>query len=399
MKKKITRMSDSEFLCIDQENGHTDTLTNDEVRTGSITPTTFQSKEFEQSLNDIWYKDTYSYNQYSVVKFGINERSTMLNLPSSSIASKEESESSKLLKTRDIKNINFETVEINILEKAIDYLSDNRMVLVNIFARTSGGKIKSDGTLPEVHTVVLYKNNPDTSTGISDIIVIDPSNSAFSSHLSKFNDNRLNGCSWKISTLPIDPQKILKIYEAPSEVPKGTNFDEYRNCTDIAVKIAFGLQTLSDGFKISVNDLCNSSFIKNLSNIDDINPHIFYDKIEVPTKNGGQKICNHPTRIQQASDPELVSMFHLLERTIDNEVKILDEFNLISNTLIKLGLNSNRNSIDDSESLDNHITNISKGDSNINYQGQLSQLQLCYRNCSEVIDDKATILLGTGEWT
>ncbi len=396
MKKKITRMSDSEFLCIDQENGHTDTLTNDEVRTGSITPTTFQSKEFEQSLDDIWYKDTYSYNQYSVVKFGINERSTMLNLQSSSIASKEESESSKLIRTRDIKNINFETDEINILKKAIDYLSDNRMVLVNIFARTSDGKIKSDGTLPEVHTVVLYKNEPDHA-GISDIIVIDPSNSAFSSHLSKFNYNKPNDCSWKISTLPIEPQKILKIYEAPSEFTKGTNFDQYRNCTDIAVKIAFGLQTLPDVYEISVDNLPDFRFIRNLSNLDNVNPHIFYEKIQVLTKNGGPKTCNYPTRIQQASDPKIVSMFDLLERTIDNEVKVFRKYNLVEKALLELGLDLDTNGHSTDESLNNYIINI--GTSTAGYQSQLEALQSCYRKCSEVIDNEARELLGTGEWS
>lgn len=94
---------------------------------------------------------------------------------------------------------------------------------------SNNGCIKVEGGVPEIHTVVLYKNpiidasaqvEPTATSNtavaaISDhpieILVIDPSNFLFSSHLSNFNIQRDLGTE---KLLKVTYDKMLKILPA-----------------------------------------------------------------------------------------------------------------------------------------------------------------------------------------
>ncbi len=167
-------------------------------------------------------------------------------------------------------------LEKGIIQQAINFLdySKSKTVLIDIFARHSKdgtydesynadkgkafktGQIKytKDGNI-ETHTLLLYKQDDN-------ILAIDPSNAEFSSIVIGEN-----------SRLSICLSKDFKIY-----TPKGdTGFTKYswRDCIDIAVKLAFNLNKYSPhivlkeihGFKfIDDNSLKNNIAIETITN-------------------------------------------------------------------------------------------------------------------------------------
>ena len=121
------------------------------------------------------------------------------------------------------------SIEKNIVTQAINYLdnTENKTVLVDLFVRDKGtGKIKfTKKNDIETHSVVLYKQDYN-------YLIIDPNNAEFSSVLIGAHDN-----------IKICISKDFKIY-----VPKnstGYELDSWRDCIDIAVKLAFNLNKCS----------------------------------------------------------------------------------------------------------------------------------------------------------
>ena len=185
----------------------------EETRHYSITPTTFDERVFENDFDNLWFMDQYQCKGAIATRFGINAASSQIMTSITGDKIKVAGEGSGATSTvksagyrkEDAKAIHLASFEIELLHKAIDYLvaSDNHAVLVDILARVNGGSnngcIKMQDNLPEIHTVVLYKNPPQLtamsidqgagaaapSSNIShNILVIDPSNFLFSSHLS-----------------------------------------------------------------------------------------------------------------------------------------------------------------------------------------------------------------------
>ena len=107
-------------------------------------------------------------------------------------------------------------------------------MLVDIFVRDSSGiigKIKDSTHTIDTHTIVLFKN-PDGK-----LIVIDPSNSSLSSHIADlYNVDIFADTDFYV------PKREIRIYEGDKEAG-------YRDCVDIAVKIASGLQQHEGGIK------------------------------------------------------------------------------------------------------------------------------------------------------
>ena len=186
----------------------------------SITPTTFDERIFENTIDNLWFIDKYLCETESATRFGINISSSQImpSIASDGIKILDESSSaastvkSVSYRPEEAKKILLASLEVELLHKAILYLMESNIktVLVDIFARINGGpsngaiKIK-DGKL-ETHTVVLYKNpiidtvDPTEATSVASaeaanatatnhvqIFVIDPSNFLFSSHVSNLN--------------------------------------------------------------------------------------------------------------------------------------------------------------------------------------------------------------------
>ena len=165
-----------------------------------------------------------------------------------------------------------------------------KTVLVDIFARdekTSVIKLEGNGA-PEVHTVVLYLQQ---DSGRDQVLVIDPSNSEFSKHLAGNSDLIFLPHTGILPREVLVPPTQVKIYSPPSGAVTGPNPDSPRECTDIAVKLAFGLNKHTG--IIDIRDLVSVPAIKQITNNDTINENLFFLPIEALA------------RIRQASSDDL----------------------------------------------------------------------------------------------
>ena len=140
---------------------------------------------------------------------------------------------------------------------------DTKVVLIDIFAREDSGKVKfqTDGN-PETHTIILCKGKK-AQTEVDAILVIDPNNSAFSSHLfTQYSDSNP-----KLEIVGSNK----KIYQPVSNIGKFINSS--RDCIDIAIKLAYKLQGLesnnisftSQGVEI-FNEKEANEIVKSISN-------------------------------------------------------------------------------------------------------------------------------------
>jgi hypothetical protein len=285
-----------------------------EISQYSITPTTLKTRIFEKSLEEPLFREHYRYNDNSVVRYGINASATKVNLKESTILDEsttlidttikvEKSVKSSQYKAEDAKKVTLHSLEKCLATQAINYLleSNNKTVLIDIFARDNGKvKILKD-EIPEMHAVVLYKNPLDID-GKHEILVIDPSNFTYSSHLSNLNTQLEHKLLSKIVTL----HKTLQIYK-PIKDCTGGNLDQYRDCIDIAVKLAFGFNMQKEQM-IDFNDLKDHDVIKMISNIPDIDRSIIVKNLAV--------------RIKQASDIDIVKKFDRCTEVINKSQEI-----------------------------------------------------------------------------
>ncbi|MCC2646545.1 MAG: hypothetical protein K0R02_610 [Rickettsiaceae bacterium] len=303
---------------------------------GSITPTTVRKtkelitmKAFEEV--PLCFKFFYEYindkgEVNEVLRFGLNPKAIKADFDKKEILSepvyimaysdKPVSVSSSRYGREEASKIKLHSLEKELLKEAIAYLSksESNTVVVDIFARANGViKAQASGDV-EVHSVVLYKALTNEE-GRVQIVVIDPSNFLFSSHLSNINDEL------DISAEIITLHKALQIYKAEGKV--GPEFDEYRDCIDIAVKLAFGLNNTKPDIDVNIlkNDKGNPQniiktldIIKMISNQDSID--IAFPKIK------------HPVRIKQTSDLNETAKFFEAERTVK---LTLDKIEKLSN--------------------------------------------------------------------
>ena len=318
----------------------------EEIEHHSITPTTFNERVFEEDLDNWWYKDEYKTGGNHVVHFGINATSSRIisdtipynagenlsaiitsgKIPVARVVSDSRSIPSSTSTSSKPPAIMLCVQEKQLLQKAVDYLlssDEHYTVLLDILARERGPgddyatAIMNERSL-DVHTVVLYRNPvvsaesaDPTSTDASAsaarmqdvVLVIDPSNFAFSSHLSQFVS--LNPAQ---QVAIIAPTHKTQIYKATGRV--GPHPDEYRNCTDIAVKIAFGLnatypmlvpQGIVTYTKGILENITACPVLQEVSNTK-MDANILGDNLHV--------------RMKQSSHPEIAKLFNDMARVV-----------------------------------------------------------------------------------
>lgn len=213
------------------------------------------------------------------------------------------------------KGVVHHSLEKSLLEKAVKHLlstENAKTVLVDIFAREKGAvKFEqyagSSKQVVEVHTVVLYKQSSSVKDKY-DLVVIDPSNSVFSSHLS--NEDISGALNIKELNKIITPQKkAVQIYKAvKGKVGDGPG--EYRDCVDIAAKLAFGFNKA--GGIMDVNKLHNHPVVKSISNSNKIDESFF--------------ALDGAFRIKQTSDKGVVDKVNKLEELIHRSIKTVGAF-------------------------------------------------------------------------
>lgn len=214
---------------------------------------------------------------------GISSIHATTNIPEGSVTSGGSRGSKKSGKEKEVPHL-LHPIEIINIRKALESLnvSNNKAALIDIFARLDDGKIRIDDTKgrAEIHTVVLYKQEiTDEDNKQPQILIIDPSNSQFSKHLaSNFGLVFLEGIG--ISSIEISaPPKTVKIYSPAPGKSTGPNPSDSRDCTDVAVKIALGLNSCEE--IINIKDLASVPVIQEITNNISYNENLFFGS-EIP---------------------------------------------------------------------------------------------------------------------
>ncbi|MDX2050686.1 MAG: hypothetical protein SFT93_05930 [Rickettsiaceae bacterium] len=338
------------------------------IQTHSITPTTFEYREFDEDITSSnLFVDHYTCDSSSILRFGINSSASLIEqLHAENIRTFAESPGLVQSTTRSekytpeqVRNVLLSGIECELLNRAIAHLMQDpniQTVLIDIFARVNGGasngmvKLKDD--IPETHTVLLYK-----PLGQKEIVVIDPNNFLFSSHLSNLNTipNTVLSEDLKIKTF----HTSTKIYVPNNNQGTGPHFYEYRNCIDVAAKIAFEIKALN-AMKLSqgegpilIDDIAhikNCEAIQNISNNIAIGTGLIFETI--------------PLRIKQSSDQNVRSKFSAID-------KIISKNYALCSSMEKIQLNIK----------ENYISILA---SQMSYEEILAQM--CQLNCS-IIDD------------
>jgi len=256
----------------------------------------------------ITYSDVYANESSEVTRFGIST-ATMEPLQSQSLAEiytpiekkggSVKSGGSKGIKDDQVPLKMLHPLEVFLIRDAIDYFksSGSKSVLVDIFARDDNGSIRIKDDKPETHTIVLYRN-------IEQIIVIDPSNPDFSKHI-PMNSIRLFRSDENLVEI-IAPLK-QKIYAPFDSENVGPRSDQYRDCIDLSVKIAFGLNRLQEN--IDISDIMSLGVIREITNQKKCNEELFFTD--------QQAIA----RIRQASDDIIRMEVNKIVECLDKQRK------------------------------------------------------------------------------
>lgn len=282
---------------------------------------------YEQNIdtidNSAIYKDLYSNNEgNTVLKHGIelssvkklaeiyNKQHNKLSLIKTQGSQTESKKSNKSNKEAQ-PDILLHPLEVKLIQDAITSLktSEQKTALIDIFARTDKEDINIDikTGIPETHTVVLYKNSEN------EVVIIDPSNSNFSRHIALNTNNELIDGTVRI----IAPEKEIKIYSPASKDKIGPNPDQYRDCIDIAVKLAFGLNKREG--KIDPIKLAELPVIQEITNQTVIN--------ETFEQNSGV------VRIRQASEDNVRYFSKKLIDKFNQQLKIVLQYKKAVDTI------------------------------------------------------------------
>jgi hypothetical protein len=230
------------------------------------------------------------------------------------------------------------TLEVLKLKNAIIDAIENKQkaILVDIFERNKDGTIaiekvqassqdimlSTDAYKPKTHTIVLCRKEILTNEDQCNFLVIDPSNSEFSKHLGILGVNKIiSGLLDKDIKLEVS-NKSYKIYEQNSKIGTGLGINKFRDCIDIAFKIAKNLNEYPEKVAFDVNDklpiIFDNSFlnkivqcITNNRDLDNSIEEALSDK----------KFLNYPFRGKQLTDLEKGQIFY------NNQVSVYKKIN------------------------------------------------------------------------
>lgn len=249
-------------------------------------------------------------------------------------------------------------LEVILIRKAIKKFDDGRKTIsVDIFERNEDGSIKtddgsknpSDKGMPAVHNLVLCKQG-------NQILLLDPSSSAFSMHI-LFNTEIINAnlssdepdeeeevSEAKAYPAPAEEEghvdqtdnadfiefvgssNLLKIYSAPQNIETGPAPNQARDCINIAYLISQYLE-LSDevvdfktfpvleGIQQITNQRLPKEFMK--TNKDHL---FFFELSDVPAD---QFVL---ARIRQSSNPEIRDLVHKCMVLMDKQIQCSKSF-------------------------------------------------------------------------
>ena len=280
----------------------------------------YQKKTLDTILSDKVFIKKYQYKDSEtskVLRFGID-----LQYKDLKIELEEHNNNQKTLSEHTKDSKNFVKVaentalapqEIAAIGCAVNVLlnTDSKTVLVDIFKRDTERKITD---MQDTHTVVLYKAE-------NKILIIDPSNPTFSSHLVNYDRNLLEADyseKNKIYMPVSDKSEIgIKLIECYKSIT-GISNDQYRDCIDISVKLAFGLNASSEKCN-SIKNIKTLKAIQSVSNNDEINISILKDIQK-------DHFVKAPLKIMQKSNTSISDKFFEYSQKIKEKLLFINKY-------------------------------------------------------------------------
>lgn len=291
----------------------------------SITPTTFKSRTLNEIDSPV-FQELYQYNKSAVNRFGLNINSKNLleevadyNLqeliktkaPSIATTTKKQDVDSTFKDMQLYKDTSSKLLTIAeklVIEEAIKYSQKHTIttILVDVFERNADNKVQIKDDIPQTHTVVLYEQE-------GKYLVIDPSNAEFSTILVGANEN-----------IKVCFSKKIQLYKSSGEI--GNAPDKWRDCIDIAVKLAFNLNKNDQIIELETVkefECINSDSLKKNVSIQEItnNPEI-YKKIPDEVKYYSFRVKQSSNLAEQKKTTEALKVFSHLSKKV---TKLIEE--------------------------------------------------------------------------
>lgn len=249
-----------------------------------------------------------------VLRFGLNPYKTNLDKKELLIREVGDNLSKTSYNPTIINSVKHNKLEIDLMKQSIQCLKDSseKTVLVDIFARhvtnekSENGLIKLTKGVPETHTIVLHKIDENN------IFLVDPSNYYFSSHIVNMMKEGLD------IKIHVPNQKGYKIYSPISSDDTGPHNKLWRDCIDIAVKLAFGFNK----YGLNQENIIEDKTVKQLTNNPKISDSIFYSEI-------------FPVREKQKSDIKKVELLNEILEIKNEEYKKekINKYNILQSEI------------------------------------------------------------------
>ena len=159
-------------------------------------------------------------------------------------------------------------LETLLFKEAVGFMlsKKTKSILIDIFERDKWGYVDiCDKNKVKTHTVVLCRENIFEN---NNFLVIDPSNSEFSKHFGLLGVNNIFSMELeKEINIFVSPVNY-KIYEQNKEIGTECAFNKFRDCIDIAFKLAKKFNLLKDQkISFNINEKENNVFNEKEANL------------------------------------------------------------------------------------------------------------------------------------
>lgn len=214
-------------------------------------------------------------------------------------------------------------LETLLFKEAVGFMlaKKTKSILIDIFERDKkDGSIEIEKDKSKTHTVILCREDFNNSN----FLIIDPSNSEFSKHFGLLGVNNILSMELeKEINIFVSPVNY-KIYEQNKEIGTGYAFNKFRDCVDIAFKLAKKFNLLKDQkISFNINEKENNVFNEKEANliVKAITNNIDYDD-GIDKALCETKFLKYPLRGKQLNDEKLGQKLYEQENKV---FKVLNE--------------------------------------------------------------------------
>jgi len=245
-------------------------------------------------------------------------------------------------------------LETLLFKEAVGFMlaQKTKSILIDIFERDKkDGGIEIEKDKSKTHTVILCREDFNNSN----FLIIDPSNSEFSKHLGMLGVNNVLSTELeKEINIFVSPVNY-KIYQQDKEIGTECAFNKFRDCVDIAFKLAKKFNLLKDQ-KISFNSNEKDNIVFNEKEANLVVKAITNNKVfdtDIDKSLCTEKFLDYPFRGKQLND-EITG-----KKIYDKESNV---FKVVNDKVknLKLSILSKTQAIEEMNYILNNIKNTSQ---------------------------------------